>query len=276
MNRRHAAIFALYVLGVAVPVNVFSADSGEVSSGESQSQETSDAGRQTDDPRTVVAKWMDLVLADNVRESWELTTKSKGLNAQHDLPRLRNKHKVRIDRSLGNEAVAVVVTNTVTHVSSGVDRAFAFWLVQRDGSWLINMSYIDDPKSIEEQLRGFFMGGGVKWRVTNDDLVGTWLAGPGAPGGVGGSSCGSRFQLGDDGRFSLEMWGPGGPNDGIEVKRGAWRLEEDRIIREQDKQRLISRISWMGSDLLVLQPADQKWSNGKSGTHYRREKSDKT
>jgi hypothetical protein len=72
------------------------------------------------------------------------------------------------------------------------------------------------------------------------------------------------------------MWGPGGPNDGIEVKRGAWRLEEDRIIREHDKQRLISRISWMGSDLLVLQPADQKWSNGKSGTHYRREKSDKT
>jgi len=48
-----------------------------------------------------------------------------------------------------------------------------------------------------------------------------------------------------------------------------------RLTREQDKQRLISRISWMGSDLLVLQPADQKWSNGKSGTHYRREKSEK-
>ena len=99
------------------------------------------AGRQIDDPRTVVAKWMDLVLADNVRESWELTTKSKGLNAQHDLPRLRNKDEVQIERSLGNETVAVVVTNTVTHVSSGVDRAFAFWLVQRDGSWLIKMSY---------------------------------------------------------------------------------------------------------------------------------------
>ncbi len=72
------------------------------------------------------------------------------------------------------------------------------------------------------------------------------------------------------------MWGPGGPDDGIEVKRGAWRLEEDRIIRVQDKQRLISRISWVGSDLLVLQPADQKWGNGKSGIHYRREKNDKT
>jgi hypothetical protein len=214
---------------------------------------------------------MDLVLADNICDMWALTTKSKGLNAQHDLPRLRNKDKVRVERSLGNNSVAVVVTNTVKHLGSGKDRAFAFWLVRRDGSWLINMSYIDDPKSIEEQLRGFFMGGGAKWRVTNDDLVGTWLAGPGAPGGVGEIACGSRFQLEDNGRFKLEMWGPVGPSDGTEVKRGTWRLEEDRIIREQDKQRLVSRISWMGSDSLVLQPPDWESGGGRSGTYYQRE-----
>ena len=205
MNRGPAAILAMCAIGAAVLPTVRSVDSREVNSGESKSPEISDAGRQTDGPRTVVAKWMDLVLADNIRDSWALTTKSKGLNAQHDLPRLRNKDKVRVVRSLGNESVAVVVTNTVKHFSSGVDRAFAFWLVRRDGSWLINMSYIDEPKSIEEQLRGFLMGGGVKWRVTDDDLVGIWLAGPGAPGGVGGITCGSRFQLEDNGRFTLEM-----------------------------------------------------------------------
>jgi hypothetical protein len=67
------------------------------------------------------------------------------------------------------------------------------------------------------------------------------------------------------------MRGPGGPDDGIEVKRGTWRLEEDRIIREQDGQRLAARISWLGNNLLVLQPADRQWGNGKSGTHYARE-----
>ena len=136
--------------------------------------------------------------------------------------------------------------------------AFAFWLVRRGDSWLINMSYVDDPESIEEQLRGFFMGGGVRWHVTKDDLVGTWLAGPGSPGGVGSITCGSRFQLEADGSFTLETWGPGGPDDGTEIKRGTWRLEEDRIIREQDEQRLVSRISWKDNDSMVLQPADRE------------------
>ena len=197
MDRGSAAIFAMCFIGVAVPVTVCSADSREVNSGESKTQETSDAEQQADSPRTVVGKWLDLVLADRVRDSWALTTRSKDLNAQHDLRRLTFKESIRIERSLGNEAVAVVVTNRVTHVSSGVERAFAFWLVKRDGSWLINMSYIDEPKSIEEQLRGFLMGGDAKWRVTNDDLFGTWIAGPGAPGGVGSIACGSRFQLAD-------------------------------------------------------------------------------
>ena len=272
MNREPAAIVAMCVIGVAVLLTVRSVDSREVDSGESNPQELSDAGLQSDGPRTVVTQWIDFVLADNFRDSWTLTTKSDSLNAHHDLPRLRNKNGIRVERSLGNESVAVVVTNTVKHLNSGRDRAFAFWLARRDGDWLIDRFYIDDPQNIEEQLRGFLLGGDAQWRVTRDDLVGTWLAGPGNPGGVGSIACGSRFHLDDDGSFTLEAWGPAGPDGGIEVKRGTWRFECDRIIREQDRQRLISRISWVGADSMNLQPADRELGDGRFGTHYKREK----
>ena len=230
----------------------------------------SDEEPKPDNPRTVVAKWMDLVLADNIRDSWALTTKSRDLNAQHSLPRLKNKDQVRIERSLGNESIAVVVTNQVKHINTGKDLAFAFWLVRRDGSWLINMSYRSDPRDIEQQLLGLYIGGGVKWHVTRDDLFGKWEAGPGPVGGVGPTVCGSQFQMNEDGTFTLQSWGPGGPNDGTDIVRGTWRLEEGRIIRQQDKQRSVSRISWMASDVLVLQPTNKKSPDGKSGTHYQR------
>lgn len=272
MNREPAAIGAMCVIGVAMLLTIRSADSREVDLWESKPQELSDAGRQPDGPRIVVARWIDLLLANNLSDSWTLTTKSKSLNAHHDLPRSRNKNEIGVERSLGNESVAVVVTNTVKHLNSGRDRAFAFWLVRRDGAWLINLSYVDDPKNIEEQLRGFLMGGDAQWRVTRDDIVGTWLAGPGGPGGVGPIACGSRFHLDDDGSFTLEAWGPAGPDGGIEVQRGTWRLEGDRIIREQDQQRLVSRISWVGADSLILQPADRELGDGKFGTHYDSEK----
>jgi hypothetical protein len=224
----------------------------------------------------VVGKWLDLVRADQIGDSLTLTTRSEDLHARRPLLRLRNKEEVRVVRSLGNESVAVVVTNSVKHVGSGRGRAFAFWLVRQGHSWLINMSYIDDPESIEEQLRGFFMGSSVRWHVTKDDLVGTWLAGPGPPAGVGDITCGSRFQLGADGSFTLETWGPGGPDDGIDSKRGTWRLKEDRITREQNKQRLVSRISWMNSNSMVLQQADRRSGFGKLGTQYERVTNDDT
>ena len=45
-----------------------------------------------------------------------------------------------------------------------------------------------------------------------------------------------------------------------------------QTIREQDQQRLVSRVSWVRADTLILQPADRDLGDGRFGTHYDREK----
>lgn len=261
MNQKTAAMVAMYAL------TAMTSWTGSLAQ---ESAIGHEARRKSVAPRTLVAKWMELVLEGNVEESWALTTRSKGLNAHHDLPRVANKEQLRVDRALGNKTAAVVVTNRFRHPDADVDRAFVFWLVKRDDTWLINISYVDDPQVIDEQVRGFLMGASPVWHVTKEDLVGMWETGPGAPGGTGPIACGSQFHLKADGNFELAWWGPGGPLDGTEVQHGTWQMDGDRIVRVLDQQRLVSRIAWFDRDLLVLQADEITWRNSLSGTHYHR------
>jgi hypothetical protein len=269
MKRAIAAIVGMCVVTVLLPTRW--AALGEVASAGVQLSESSDMQSQKRDPSAVVTEWLDLVLANHLDDARLLTTKSENLSPCRDLQEMRNKKQLQVERSLGNEAVTVVVTNTVKYPESGRDRALAFWLVQRDGAWRIHRSYFDDPKNIEEQLRGFLMAGNAQWRVMRKDVAGIWLAGPGRPCGVGSMACGSRLRLADDGSCVLEAWGPGGPDDGMTVQRGTWRLDGDKIIREQNEQRLVSRITWVGHESLILQSGDHELGDAKFGTQYNRE-----
>lgn len=202
-----------------------------------------------------------------------MTTQATGLTAQHDFPRQSTDREIRVERSLGNESVAAVVTNAFSVDAPKQERAFVFWLVRRDGSWLINTSYRDDPNNIEEQLRGFALGGGARWHVSEADVVGTWVAGPGRPGGRHGLACGSLYQLKNDGTYRLEMWGPFGPDD-AEIEVGTWQLVQDRIVSSHDKQTAVALIAWIGPEgTLVLQGVDDQPRDGTFGTTYQREQS---
>jgi hypothetical protein len=124
--------------------------------------------------REVASQWIDLVRSDNVRESFELTTKSGGFGGTNELPDLWNKDELRVQRSLGNDSVAMVITNSVRD-NSGRDRAMAFRLVRRDDVWLIDASDWADPEDIDERLRGFQSHGDIRWHVTESDILGKWL-----------------------------------------------------------------------------------------------------
>ncbi len=269
MFLRPVAVVAICIAGVGMAATGGKNDESEVDSATARQHDLANA----DGPGSIVTKWMHLLLEGNSNASRALTTNRVELHAQHDFPRLQNKDEFRVERVLGNASVAVAVTNSIQHAKTGNEIAFAFWLVQSNGAWLIDMSYVDHPENIEQQLSGLYMGGGVHWHVSDEELTGVWLAGPGPAGGVGEQACGSEMLLHAGGSFALEAWGPAGRDGGVETRRGTWRRKGDRIILMQDGQTSVSRVSWMGADAIVLQPADRNLRDGKYGTHYVRQKS---
>jgi len=167
---------------------------------------------------------------------------------------------------LSSQWAAAVVTNPLGDSPEG-RHVLLFWLVRRQGVWLINKSDQLERKIADERLRGFLEAGDVHWHVQRDELVGHWEAGPGTPPAGGWIACGSRLQLSKDNRFRLVAWGPGGPSLAFDdVSQGTWRLAGDQILLTHKGQTHKCQITWMAGKLLAIQPANRK----KYATEYER------
>ena len=126
-------------------------------------------------PRAVVARWLELHRTGNRDEASALTTGRDDHRADVLLPSKRDTG-VRVARSLGNQRAAAVVTSAL---DEGRDdkRVLLFWLVRREGAWLINKSDSFERRVVDERLRGFLEAGDVRWHVRRVELLGNWVAG---------------------------------------------------------------------------------------------------
>jgi hypothetical protein len=207
-------------------------------------------------PQAVVARWLELHRTGKRAEASALTTGSHYHRADVLLPSSRDTG-VRVERSLGNERAAAVVTNSLDDTGDG-ERVLLFWLVRRDGAWRINKSDSFESRVVDERLRGFLEAGDVRWHVQRGQLVGHWKAGPGTPPG-GGLVCGSRLQLSDDDRYRLVTWGPFGPDpEHDDVIQGKWRVANGQILLSHQDRTHACRVAWMAGNLLVIEPMDGK------------------
>jgi hypothetical protein len=207
-------------------------------------------------PRAVVARWLELHRTGKRDAAAALTTGSHYHRADVLLPSKRDMG-VRVERSLGNQQAAAVVTNSVDDTRGG-KRVLLFWLVRRDGIWQINKSDSFERPVVNERLRGFLEAGDVRWHVPRDQLLGHWESGPCRPPGLGIVACGSRLQLGDDNHYRLVAWGPGGPDSKHdEVMQGGWRLADGRILLSHQDRAYKCRVAWLDDNLLVIEHLDE-------------------
>ena len=203
-------------------------------------------------PRAVVARWLELHRTGKRDEASALTTGNPYHRADVLLPSKRDTG-VRVERSLGNQRAAAVVTGSLDDARDG-ERVLLFWLVRHDGAWRINKSDTAERRVVDERLRGFLEAGDVRWHVQRGQLVGHWKAGPGTPPG-GGLACGSRLQLSDDDRYRLVTWGPFGPDpEHDDVMQGKWRVANGRILLSHLDRTHECRVAWMADNLLVIEP----------------------
>ena len=232
------------------------------------SQNVSLADAQTPDaaaaegPRAVVARWLELHRTGNRDEASALTTGSDYHRAHVLLPSKRDTG-VRVERSLGNQRAAAVVTSALDDARDG-ERVLLFWLVRRDGAWRINKSDSFERRVVDERLRGFLEAGDVRWHVQRGQLVGRWESGPCRLPGVAWIACGSRLQLDDDNRYRLVADGPGGPVPEAD-KQGKWRVANGQILLSHQNRRYVCRVAWIADNLLVIEPL-----NGKGRAEYER------
>lgn len=119
-------------------------------------------------PQAVVARWLELHRAGNRDEASALTTGTQDHRA-NVLLSSRRAADVRVERSLGNERAAAVVTNALDDSRDG-ERVLLFWLARRDGAWRINKSDLFERKVVDERLRGFLEAEDVRWHVPRDQL----------------------------------------------------------------------------------------------------------
>ena len=225
-------------------------------------------GAAAESPRAVVARWLELHRTGKRDEASALTTGTPDDRADVLLPSTRDTG-VCVERSLGNERAAAVVTSSLENARDG-ERALLFWLVRRDGSWRINKSNSFERRVVDERLRGFLEARDVRWHVQRDQLVGHWKAGPRTPPGGGGLACGSRLQLGVDNRYRLVAWGPFGPDpEHDDVMQGVWRLADNRILLSHQDRTYECPVTWMGDNQLEIESAD-----GKIRAVYRRTDAD--
>lgn len=205
-------------------------------------------------PRTVVARWLELHRTGKRDEASALTTGGQFHRARYLLPSQRDTG-VRVLRALGNQRATAVITSSLVDGREG-ERLLLFWLVRRDGVWLINKSDVNEKRVVEERLRGFWEAGDVRWHVRRDELLGDWEAGPCTPPGVDGIACGSHLRLSDD-SYRLVVWGPAGPDPASDdVIEGAWRLEDGRILLSHEEQNRECRVAWMTERRLVVESLD--------------------
>lgn len=209
----------------------------------------------TEGPRAVVARWLELHRTGNRDEASTLTTESDYHRAHVLLPSRRDTG-VRVERSLGNERAAAVVTTALDDARDG-ERVLLFWLVRRDGAWRISKSDSFERRVVDERLRGFLEAGDVRWHVQHGQLVGRWEAGPCRLPGVAWTACGSRLQLDDDNRYRLVADGPGGPVPEAD-KQGKWRVANGQILLSHQNRLYACRVAWMADNLLVIEPLDEK------------------
>lgn len=219
------------------------------------------AGAQTpgaaadESPRAVVGRWLELHRTGKRDEASALTTGSPHHHARHVVPSNRDAG-VRVERSLGNQQAAAVITNSL---KEGREEVLLFWLVRRDGAWRINKSGACERRILDERLRGFLEAGDVRWHVRRGKLLGNWEAGPCTPPGAGGVACGSRLQLGDDNRYRLAAWGPFGPDPEYDdVMQGMWRVANGRILLSHQGRTTECRVAWIAENLLIVEPPDGK------------------
>ena len=92
--------------------------------------------KAAESPRAVVARWLELHRTGKRDAAAALTTGSHYHRADVLLPSKRDMG-VRVERSLGNQQAAAVVTNSLDDTRGG-KRVLLFWLVRRDGIWQIN------------------------------------------------------------------------------------------------------------------------------------------
>lgn len=206
-------------------------------------------------PRAVVARWLELHRTGNRDEASALTTGSDYHRAHVLLPSKRDTG-VRVERSLGNQRAAAVVTSALDDARDG-ERVLLFWLVRRDGAWRINKSDSFERRVVDERLRGFLEAGDVRWHVQRGQLVGRWEAGPCRLPGVAWIACGSRLQLDDDNRYRLAADGPGGPVPEAD-KQGKWRVANGQILLSHQNRLYVCRVAWIADNLLVIEPLDGK------------------
>ena len=205
-------------------------------------------------PTAVVANWLELHRTGHRDEATALTTGRRDHRAGLLLPGNRD-IGVRAARSLGNQRVAAVVT-TGTGRAGDNQQVLLFWLVRRDGVWRINKSDSYERRVVDERLRGFLEAGDVRWHVQRGQLLGDWEAGACRLPGIG-TACGSRLQLGDNGRYRLEAWGPGGPSpESDEVMLGTWRLVNGQIELIHQKQLYKCRVEWITDNQLAIETPD--------------------
>ena len=206
-------------------------------------------------PRAVVARWLELHRMGNRDEASALTTGSDYHRAHVLLPSKRDTG-VRVERSLGNQRAAAVVTSALDDAHDG-ERVLLFWLVRRDGTWRINKSDSFERRVVDERLRGFLEAGDVRWHVQRGQLVGRWESGPCRLPGVAWIACGSRLQLDDDNRYRLVADGPGGPVPEAD-KQGKWRVANGQILLSHQDRLYVCRVAWIADNLLVIEPLDGK------------------
>jgi hypothetical protein len=190
----------------------------------------------------------------NRDEASALTTGSDYHRA-HVLLTSKRDTSVRIERSLGNERAAAVVTSALDDGRDG-ERVMLFWLVRGDGAWRMNKSDSLERRVVDERLRGFLEAGDVRWHVQRSQLLGNWEAGPCRPPGGNGVACGSRLQLGDDNRYRLTVDGPGGHVPEYDMQ-GKWQLANGEIVLSYQDRLHVCRVVWMADNLLVIEPLER-------------------
>ena len=205
------------------------------------------------EPRIVVARWLELHRTGQREAASALTTGSLDHRANVLLPTTRDTG-VRVARSLGNERVAAVVTGSLEDSRDG-ERVLLFWLVRQDHGWRINKSNSFEKQVVDERLRGFWEAGDARWHVGRDQVIGNWEAGPCYPPGTRGVACGRALQLVGDGTYKQLHWGPGGPDlDG--VMQGEWRIVDGAIVLSREDQTLECVVTWLDDGQLEIASSD--------------------
>lgn len=205
-------------------------------------------------PRAVVERWLELHRTGKRDDASMLTTGSRFHRADALLSPSRDEG-VRVACAVDNGRAAAVVATRPDDANEG-NQGLLFWLVRRDGDWVINKSDIENKQVVKERLRGFLESGDVHWDVQRHQLLGLWEADAGTAPIVVGIACGSRIHLDSDNRYQVYAWGPYPPETGFEsdeVLRGSWRLDDDRIHMLHQGKVHQSRIVWLMDNLLTLE-----------------------